>query len=59
LSVPDDAKDYKLSGTELIPKIKEQIREKEKKTLVHERPDRRRERRDFPPEARSGDINRN
>ncbi len=34
LSVPEDANGFKLTGTELIPKIKEQLREKQKKTVV-------------------------
>ncbi|HJX70408.1 MAG TPA: efflux RND transporter periplasmic adaptor subunit [Bacteroidales bacterium] len=58
LSVPEDVKDYKITGTELIPKIKEQIREREKKTQVQDRPDKRRERRELPPEGRSTDFNR-
>jgi hypothetical protein len=58
LSVPENAKDYKLTGSELIPKIKEQIREREKKTEVREIPDRRRDRRGFPPGGGTGDLRR-
>ena len=57
LSVPDNAEDYKLTGTELIPKIKAQIREKEKKTDVKKRPERRREMRNLPTERRTRDFN--
>ncbi len=56
LSVPENANDYKLTGSDLIPKIKEQIREREKKPEVQEKPDRRRGRRDIPPGGRTGDL---
>ncbi|MBN2214459.1 MAG: efflux RND transporter periplasmic adaptor subunit [Bacteroidales bacterium] len=59
LSTPEDGRDYKTTGTELIPKIKAQIREKEKKTEVPKKPDRRRERRDLPQERRPVDLNSN
>ena len=55
LSVPEDGKDYKMTGTELIPKIKEQIREKENNTKVKKRPERKRE---SPQKGRSQNPNR-
>ena len=41
LSVPEDASQYKLTRTDLIPKIREQMREKQKKTMVSTHNDRR------------------
>ncbi|MBN2611344.1 MAG: efflux RND transporter periplasmic adaptor subunit [Bacteroidales bacterium] len=44
LSVPEKADDYKLTGTELIPKIKAQLLEKQKNNMVqpnHERKERK------------------
>jgi HlyD family secretion protein len=54
LSVPEDGKDYKITGSELIPKIKEQIREKENKNKVQKKPERRRGRQDIEQERRPG-----
>ena len=55
LSVPEDRKDYKMTGTELIPKIKEQTREKENNTEVRKKPQRTRK---VPPEGRSRNTSR-
>ena len=55
LSVPEDRKDYKMTGTELIPKIKEQTREKENNTEVRKKPQRTRK---VPPEGRSRNLSR-
>ncbi len=55
LSVPEDRKDYKMTGTELIPKIKEQTREKENNTEVRKKPQRTRK---VPPEGRSRNMSR-
>ncbi len=58
LSVPENAKDYKITGNELIPKIKEQIREKENKTKVRKEPEMMREMRNIPAEGRSRNPDR-
>lgn len=40
LSVPEDGKDYKITGTELIPKIIEQLKDRQKNTVVTKHSDR-------------------
>lgn len=52
LSIPEDADNYKVTGKELIPKIMEQIRQKEQKTQVKEKPEKRRNRSDMPRDFR-------
>ena len=54
LSVPENAAEFKITGSELIPKIMEQMREKQKKTVVPKKNERRMNRNGrMPGEVRS------